>query len=68
VLRYSFDDNLQSLDMRLTRSFLIRARLRVSLIADAFNVDNEANLSGYSGDLTSRPSANPRARPHRCSA
>ena len=60
--RYSFDDNLHSLDMRLSRSFQIRARLRASIIVEAFNVYNEANLSGHSGDLTSTAFGQPTSR------
>ena len=48
---YSFGDNFHSLDLRLSRSFVIRGRTRVSLIAEAFNVFNAANLTGYTGDL-----------------
>jgi hypothetical protein len=50
--KYSFGDSLQSLDLRLSRSFLFRERWRLSLIGEAFNLYNAANLSGYSGDLT----------------
>jgi len=50
---YSFGDNLQSLDLRLSRSFVFRERWRVSLIGEVFNMYNKANLTGYSGDLTS---------------
>ena len=50
---YSFGDNLQSLDLRLSRPILLRDHWRVSLIGEVFNVYNKANLTGYSGDLTS---------------
>jgi hypothetical protein len=50
---YSFGDNLQSLDLRLSRSYVFRERWRVSLIGEVFNLYNKANLTGYSGDLTS---------------
>jgi len=50
---YSFGDNFHSLDLRLSRSFVFRERWRVSLIGEVFNLYNKANLSGYSGDLTS---------------
>ena len=50
---YSFGDNLQSLDLRLSRSFVFREHWRVSLIGEVFNLYNKANLTGYSGDLTS---------------
>ena len=51
--RYSFGDNFQSLDLRLSREFVIRERWRVILIGEVFNLYNAANLSGYSGNLTS---------------
>ena len=60
--RYSFGDNFHSLDLRLSRSFVIRRRLRVSLIGEAFNVYNAANLSGHSGDLTSAAFGQPTSR------
>ncbi len=50
--QYSFGGNLQSLDLRLSRIFVFRERWRLSLIGEAFNLYNKANLSGYSGDLT----------------
>ncbi len=50
---YSFGDNFHSLDLRLSRTFLIRPRVRVSLIGEAFNVYNGSNLSGHTGDVTS---------------
>ena len=49
--RYSLGDNFHSLDVRLTRSFIIAPRLRLSLIGEAFNVYNASNLTEYSGDL-----------------
>jgi hypothetical protein len=50
---YSFGDNLQSLDLRLSRLFVFREHWRMSLIGEVFNLYNKANLTGYSGDLTS---------------
>nr|MBA3640662.1 TonB-dependent receptor [Acidobacteriota bacterium] len=50
--RYSLGDDFHTLDLRLSRSFRTRSRLVVSLLVEAFNVYNAANLSGYSGDLT----------------
>jgi hypothetical protein len=49
--RYWFGDNFQSLDLRVSRSFLFRDRWRLLLIGEAFNIYNAANLSDYSGDL-----------------
>src|SRR5262249_25439289 len=48
---YSFGRSFQSLDLRLSRSFLFRERWRVSLMGEVFNLYNAANLSGYSGNL-----------------
>ena len=52
-LHYGFGDNYQSLDLKLSRSFAFQERWRLSLIGEAFNLYNAANLNGYSGDLTS---------------
>jgi hypothetical protein len=51
--RYAFDDNFHSLDLRLTRSFTFRERWRLSLVGEVFNLYNNGNLTGFSGDLTS---------------
>jgi len=51
--RYSFGDNFQSFDLRVSRSFLFRDRWHLWVIGEAFNVYNAANLSDYSGNLTS---------------
>ena len=61
---YSFGDNLQSLDLRLSRSFVFRERWRVSLIGEVFNLYNKANLTGYSGDLTSAAFGQPTSACH----
>ena len=67
---YAFGDNFHALDLRLSRSFGISSAPETcSLIGEAFNVYNAANLFGYSGDLTSaalRSARQPRRR--RCSA
>ncbi len=60
--QYSFGDNLGSLDLRLSRSFVFRERWRLSLIGEVFNVCNKANLTGYSGDLTSAAFGQPTSR------
>jgi hypothetical protein len=49
---YSFGDAFHTLDLRVSRPFVIEGRWRVSLIGEMFNVYNKANLSGYNGDLT----------------
>jgi hypothetical protein len=59
---YSFADNLHSLDLRLSRSFVFRERWRVSLIGEVFNLYNKANLTGNSGDLTSAAFGQPTNR------
>jgi len=59
---YSFDHGFQSLDLRLSRAFLFGERWRLSLIGEVFNSYNAANLSGYSGDLTSAAFGQPTAR------
>jgi hypothetical protein len=51
---YAFGDDVQSLDLRLSRNFVLRERWRASLIGEVFNVFNQSNLTGYSGDLTNR--------------
>ena len=59
---YSFDHSYQSLDLRLSRNFVVREPWRLSLIGEAFNLYNAANLSGYSNDLTSPFFGQPTAR------
>jgi hypothetical protein len=59
---YAFGDNIHSLDLRLTRSFVFRESLRLSLIGEVFNLYNKANLTGYSGDLTSAAFGQPTSR------
>ena len=49
--RYSFGDNFQSLDLQLSREFVFAEKWRLLLIAEAFNLYNAANLSGYSGNV-----------------
>ena len=51
--QYSFGDNFHSLDLRLSRAFAIREHWSISLIGEVFNLYDKANLTGYSGDLTS---------------
>jgi hypothetical protein len=60
--KYAFGDNLHSLDLRLSRSFVFPERWRVSLIGEVFNLYNNANLTGYSGDLTSAAFGQPTSR------
>ena len=59
---YSFGGSFNSLDLRLTRSFVFCEPWRLSLIGEVFNLYNKANLSGYSGDLTSAAFGQPTSR------
>jgi hypothetical protein len=59
---YALGDNFHALDLRLSRSYVFRERWRLSLIGEAFNLYNKANLSGYSGDLTSPSFGQPTGR------
>jgi hypothetical protein len=59
---YSFDHGYQSLDLRLSRNFVLREQGRLSLIGEVFNLYNAANLTGYSSDLTSAAFGQPTAR------
>ena len=59
---YSFGDNFHSLDLRLSRAFVFDGRWHLSLIGEVFNLFNKANLSGYSGDLTSPAFGQPTSR------
>ncbi|MGH9838309.1 MAG: carboxypeptidase regulatory-like domain-containing protein [Blastocatellia bacterium] len=49
--RISNGDPFLSQDLRLTRFIRIREKVRISLIAEAFNLFNLANLTGYGGGL-----------------
>lgn len=60
--KYAFGDNFHSLDLRLSRSFVFQEHWRLSLIAEVFNRYNKANLTGYSGDLTSAAFGQPTSR------
>src|SRR5262245_5398135 len=49
---YWFNDNFQSLDLRLSREFVFEKQWRLKLICEVFNLYNAANLSGHNGNLT----------------
>ena len=51
---FSNGDPFFSQDIRLTRLITIREKITLSLIAEAFNVFNIANLSGYGGGLNAQ--------------
>jgi hypothetical protein len=59
---FALGDNFHSLDLRLTKSVVLRERLKLSLIGEAFNVYNKANLMGYTGDVTSAAFGQPTSR------
>jgi len=48
---YTLGDNFNSQDVRLTKTFKYHERYRLSVFAEAFNIFNIANLSGYSFNL-----------------
>ncbi len=60
--RYSLDQGYQSLDLRLSRTFVFGEQWRLRMIGEVFNVYNAANLSGYSNDLASAAFGQPTAR------
>ncbi|HEX6625744.1 MAG TPA: hypothetical protein VF064_18655, partial [Pyrinomonadaceae bacterium] len=60
--RYWFGDNFQSLDLRLSRSFDFEKGWRLTLVGEAFNLYNAANLSGHSGNLAGIGFGQPTAR------
>ena len=50
---FSEGDTFFSTDLRLTRTFRIRERAKISLLVEGFNLLNTANLTGYSNSLNS---------------
>ena len=62
---YSFGDNFQAVDLRLTRVFTFREHWRLSVIGEVFNLCNAANPSGYASDLTSPSFGQPTSRANR---
>jgi hypothetical protein len=59
---YALDDDFNSLDLRLSRQLVFNKRWSVSLIGEVFNVYNKANLTGFTGDLTSPAFGQPTSR------
>jgi hypothetical protein len=49
---YEFGDDYLTQDLRLSRAFVFREKYRLTIIGEAFNLLNIANLSGHSGNLT----------------
>lgn len=48
---FNFGDDFSSQDMRVTRTFQLRERLKLQVFGEVFNLFNIANLTGYSGNL-----------------
>lgn len=48
---FQFGDSFFSQDVRITKTFKFAERFKLSVMGEAFNVLNVANLSGYSGNL-----------------
>src|SRR5262249_8155358 len=59
---FSNGDSFISQDLRLTRRIAIKESFTLSLIAEAFNVFNIANLTGYSNVLNQPNYGQPSAR------
>ena len=60
--RFSSGDSFLTQDVRLTRAVKISERVRLSLIAEVFNLFNIANLTGFSGVLNQPNYGLPSAR------
>jgi hypothetical protein len=48
---YQFGDPKLNTDMRLTKEFAVKERYRLSVFAEAFNLFNVANLTGYTFNI-----------------
>jgi hypothetical protein len=48
---FSSGDTFFTTDLRITRTIRLHERARLSLLAEAFNLFNIANLTGYSGTI-----------------
>lgn len=60
--KFEFGDSFLTQDLRLSREFHLHERWRMTLIGEAFNLFNIANLSGRSGDLLSAGFGQPTSR------
>lgn len=60
--RFAFGDSFSTQDLRLSREFHIGDSWRLSLIGEAFNLFNIANLSGRSGNLLAPGFGQPTSR------
>lgn|SRR6185437_4289570 len=59
---YEFGDPLVTQDLRMSRNFAVRERLKIALIGELFNVLNISNLSGYSNNLIGAGFGQPKSR------
>jgi hypothetical protein len=59
---YEFGDSLWTHDLRLSRNFVLRDRVNVTLIGEVFNAFNIANLSGHSNSLVGSGFGLPKSR------
>jgi hypothetical protein len=59
---YDFSQPTISQDIRLTKKFTYKERYSLSILGEVFNALNIANLSGYSGTLTSAAFGQPTQR------
>ena len=54
---FSNGDSFMTHDLRLTRLFSVTEKVKLSVIAEGFNIFNIANLTGYSGTLNAQVAA-----------
>jgi len=59
---YEFGDPLVTQDLRMSRNFAVRERLKIALIGELFNVLNISNLSDYSNNLIGAGFGQPKSR------
>lgn len=59
---FTFGDDFQSEDIRITKTFKIRERMQIQGFFEVFNLFNFANLTGFDGSLTSGNFGTPTAR------
>ncbi len=60
--KFNFSAPLSSQDVRLTKTFTIKERYKISVFGEMFNAFNIANLTGYSTVLNSASFGQPAAR------
>jgi hypothetical protein len=59
---YDFNSNFFTLDQRISRTWAVHERWKVTLIGEVFNLFNVANLSGYGNRLPSSAFGQPLSR------